>query len=159
MQSHDHINVGHMQSHDHMNAGHMQSHDHMNAGHMQSHDHINAGHMQSHDHINAGHMQSHDHMNAGHMQSHAVTRPPTYQVGLKQLVHKLKVLWTVDISVLHELQVLLIHTALNLRRHCVQEHATLLTLLDKSLRIGGGRGREERGRGERRRDERVKEEK
>ena len=70
-------------------------------------------------------------------------------------MHKLKVLWTVDISVLHELQVLLIHTALNLRRHCVQEHATLLTLLDKSLRIGGGRrgGREGRGGEERKRGE------
>ena len=64
-----------------------------------SHDHISVGHMQSHDHINVGHMQSHDHtmlVTCSHMTS-------THHVGLHQLVHKVKVLETVNISVLHEL--------------------------------------------------------
>lgn len=54
-------------------------------------------------------------------------------VGVSELSDELKVLRTVDVSTLHELEVLLIHRALDHGRHCVREHVTLLSLLHQGL--------------------------
>ena len=65
---------------------------------------------------------------------------PTHIVDARKCPDELKVLWAVDISVLHELEVLLVHAALDLCRHCVQEHVSSLSFLYQSLVEGDGGG-------------------
>ncbi len=57
----------------------------------------------------------------------------SYHIADDQSVHKLKVFNTINVPVLHELEVLLIHTPLDLGRHCLTEQLSLVSLLNKGL--------------------------
>ena len=57
----------------------------------------------------------------------------SYHIADYQPVHKLKVFDTIDVPVLHELEVLLIHTSLDLGRHRLSEQLSLVSLLNKGL--------------------------
>ena len=85
-------------------------------------------------------------------------------IGVCELSDKLKVFQAVDVSVSHELQVLLIHTTLDQWRHWVYKHAPSLSLLNQSLRgeerggekrRGGGRGSKEVSEREQGRERKV----
>ena len=51
-------------------------------------------------------------------------------IGERKLPDKLEVLGAVDVSVMHELKILLIHTALDRRGHAVHKHSSFLSFLD-----------------------------
>ena len=76
-----------------------------------------------------------------------LTTPHTNQVALCQSIDELKVLQAIDISVLHELEILLIHTPLNVSWHRVREDVPALTFLHQSLQVKGHHDHGQYGKG------------
>lgn len=64
----------------------------------------------------------------------------THRVAECESVYEVKVVVTIDVSVAHELEVLFIHTALDVSWHGVREHVTSLPFLHQCLEGQGGRG-------------------